>query len=59
MTDEQKAIAALLTSFIDLLNGYPVRELHEPTSDTIDRALWLLPEDVRKEFNVSSEHEEY
>lgn len=56
MTPEQDAICALLSSFIDLLNDYPVRELHEPPQDTINRALAALPENVRDEFNVPNEY---
>lgn len=52
MTNEQAALAALLGSFLDLLNGYPVRELHEPPQDTIRRAHALLPPDVRDEFDI-------
>jgi hypothetical protein len=51
MTHEQKVIAALLSSLIDLANGWPVRELHEPIEDTINRALLALPEEVRHEFD--------
>ena len=51
MTDEQEAIAALLGSFMDLLNGFHVRELHEPPKLTIERALLQLPAIVRAEFD--------
>lgn len=52
MTPEQQAIAALLASFVDLLNGWPVRELHEPPALTVQRALKCLPENVREEFDI-------
>ena len=35
------AASHLLTSFIDLRNGFPERELHEHPDDTIERALKL------------------
>ena len=55
MTAEQNAIASLLGSFLDLLNGYPVQELHEPPKLTVDRALKALPAEVRGEFEIPEE----
>lgn len=55
MTPDQKALAALLGSFLDLLRGYPVRELHEPWKLTAERALALLPQENRSEFEFPAE----
>lgn len=52
LSQAQDAICHLLSSAIDLSNGWPQRELHEPLSDTIQRGLAALPESLRGEFRV-------
>jgi hypothetical protein len=47
-----EALASLLASFIDLLRGYPVRELHEPPRMSVDRAMKLLPLELQREIEV-------
>lgn len=56
MTDEQKAIVALLASFMDLIYGTPEYELHEAPSLTIRRALKLLPLEVQRELDETGEY---
>lgn len=48
----EEALMALLVSFIDLVNGWPVRELHERPQQTIERALALVPAERRHEFKA-------
>lgn len=55
MSPEQQALSSLLASFLDLKNGYPERELHEPWQESARRAYQLLPKDVQDEFNVDEE----
>lgn len=55
MSPEQQAICGLLSSLIDMYQGWPVRELHEPLQLTVQRALKLLPENVQQEFDIPQE----
>ena len=57
MTPAQEALAKLLTSFLDLRNGYPMRELHEPPAVSIARAMAALPPEIRAEFDVGDDPE--